>query len=388
MYLDVLFGFIILLLWRSKGCGQTFNDKIVSPSVVEAGGSFTLKCDASRAGVPVDVTTVAMLIISWKFGAKTEKLAHYYTYIEPNISTFRENWNFSFSGNLQRTTQFPKNRNTMRIEVAVSSAKCADAGSYVCYAQHLNSRYDTIPTESFQNLTITFTAPRTMSVNVNPPSTYKPNEFIYYRDSEIELTCSVEKRVNDVNFRWMFGSSLSNVSSFLPFTAQNAISVTKTNSSGSTCNQFRHSSTLRIKTEEKYDGYMYMCMATDNRETISGNMTIYVLDSGYGYLLCVDFNELNKWVFMAWNKVLILLKEGTRMHGENVYNSESNTILSLKEVREGESFKVTCDASRAGVSYMVAQALEIEYKYGKKDPVKIAEYTTSTPPKRIQVCIS
>lgn len=66
--------------------GQT----IVSTSVIEEGGSYTVTCDASRSGVPPSVTSIVSLAIAYTSG--TAPIATYARYIiisQPNNSTVR-----------------------------------------------------------------------------------------------------------------------------------------------------------------------------------------------------------------------------------------------------------------------------------------------------------
>ncbi|XP_059146642.1 uncharacterized protein LOC131934598, partial [Physella acuta] len=195
---DILLRLDILLLWWSTGCAQTYNDKIVSPSVVESSQTFTVTCDASRAGVPVDFTTVLLLYIKRVVGGKTEDLTRYRSIIDPKVindtsPTSFVNWSFNFSGSLRGTANRPVNRNTMKIEIVAPQAKCTDAGRYVCFATYFNKRDDEVDTESYQDLTVT--VPEGTWFEIKPASDYllEPYVALYPAGSKVELTCSLEK---------------------------------------------------------------------------------------------------------------------------------------------------------------------------------------------------
>ncbi|XP_059149084.1 uncharacterized protein LOC131936187 [Physella acuta] len=226
---------------------QRISDQLLSPSVVETGGTFTVTCDASRAGVPTTATTVRTLVIEWSDGTQQLKpLARY---------------------------------------------------------GHNGTQYDA-------------------------------------------------KGPKDVTFQWKFGSRLSNFNSFTPYSVQNATSVAEPVlvSSGATCVQYIHSSTLKFQTEEKYDGYTYVCVATENnKNTIVGNMTLY-----------------------------------TKTGKQSPYTSQplSETLVNPKAVDVGGSFTVTCDASRAGVptNATTILSLTVARRDGEKEPITLARYNTLTFP--------
>lgn len=60
--------------------------------------------------------------------------------------------------------------------------------------------------------------------------------------------------------------------------------------SETSCLMFYHWSTLKFKTKDIYDGYMYVCVATENNEDkIHVNMTIRTKE---GNILCMLFIKL------------------------------------------------------------------------------------------------
>ncbi|XP_059149118.1 uncharacterized protein LOC131936220 [Physella acuta] len=255
------------------------SDTIVNPKEVKEGGSFNVTCDASRAGVPLHITTLHVLNIKWR-GASNNSvlLAGYRTYAPPYkftpYSLPERNWSFSFVGSLSETSESPNNRNTMKIEIIVNDAKCADAGLFVCNVSFESRLYFI----SYQNLTIVSqVVPVSLTLVPQNAKGRGPYESVNPAGSNVTLLCNATGPKN-VTFSWKFGSRLSNFSSFTPYPVQNAVSVVEPVlvSSGTTCVQYRHSSTLKFQTEDMYDGYMYVCVATENNEgTIVGNMTIY-----------------------------------------------------------------------------------------------------------------
>ncbi|XP_059149119.1 uncharacterized protein LOC131936222 [Physella acuta] len=248
------------------------SDTIVNPREVKEGGSFNVTCDASRAGVPSNTKNLQILYIVWT-GASNNSvlLARYWTYSTPYEYKFKpyslpeRNWSFNFVGN---------NRNTMKIEIIVQDAKCADAGLYVCRASIDNNLFFI----GHQNLSIVAqVVPVSLTLVPQNANGRGPYESVNPAGSNVTLFCNATGPKN-VTFQWKFGSRLSNFSSFTPYPVQNAVSVAEPVlvSSGTTCVQYIHLSTLKFQTEDKYDGYMYVCVATENnRDTIVGNMTIY-----------------------------------------------------------------------------------------------------------------
>lgn len=60
------------------------SENIVSPSEITIGESFTVTCDATRAGVPENVTTVYKLAIAWRnVRAQPVTYARYRTFFPP-----------------------------------------------------------------------------------------------------------------------------------------------------------------------------------------------------------------------------------------------------------------------------------------------------------------
>ncbi|XP_059149086.1 uncharacterized protein LOC131936189 [Physella acuta] len=264
------------------------SDSIVNPREVKEGGSFNVTCDASHAGVPSNTTTLNLLHIEWTDTSNSPVLlARYRTYAPPYEHKFipyslpERNWSFNFVGNLAETSESPNNsntmknnRNTMKIEIIVQDAKCADAGLYVCRA----SFDEILFFIGHQNLSIVAqVVPVSLTLVPQNAKGRGPYESVNPAGSNVTLLCNATGPKN-VTFQWKFGGRLSNFSSFTPYPVQNAVSVAEPVlvSSVTTCVQYIHSSTLKFQTEDMYDGYMYMCVATENnRDTIVGNMTIY-----------------------------------------------------------------------------------------------------------------
>ncbi|XP_059149088.1 uncharacterized protein LOC131936191 [Physella acuta] len=337
--------------------GQRISDQLISPSVVETGGTFIVTCDASRAGVPTTATTVRTLMIEWSDGTQQLKplarYGHNGTQYEakrlPQTFPARK-WAFRFSGTLQRTSNKPKNRNTMKIEMVVYDAKCTDAGLYFCTAIYLNSNKNVSIINSYQNLTIKGESrPVFVSLysNTRDKIGLRPFQSVIRIGSDVDVTCIIEGP-KDLNIRWMFGSRLSNFNTFTPYSGSVVEPVEV--SSGTTCVQYLYSSTLKFQTEDKYDGYMYVCVVTENnKDKIFGNITVYN-------------------------------KKGT----ESAYTSQprSETILKQNVVNVTTSFTVTCDASRAGVPTNATTILRLTIARtdGTKEPTTLADYNTLTSP--------
>ncbi|XP_059159894.1 uncharacterized protein LOC131943697 [Physella acuta] len=192
-----------------------------------------------------------------------------------------ENWRFNFSGSLPvaNAAERPDNRNSMKIEIVAPQSKRIDAGKYVCFAVYLVNDNE-VNTERYQYLTVTVR--NGTLFNFMPLNDYElgPYEAFYPAPSKVKLICSLETQLKDVTFRWMFGSRLSSFNSFQHYSIHKDVSFSgpvKFNV-GTDCFYKLHSSTLTVTTEEKYDGYMYVCVATENnKDTLVGNLTIYTV---------------------------------------------------------------------------------------------------------------
>ncbi|XP_059149108.1 uncharacterized protein LOC131936212 [Physella acuta] len=158
----ILYGLEMVILCWSKVNGQSSRDDIVSPSVVEARGTFTVTCDASRAGVPTNATTVAHLFITHRRGTIYRDLAIYSIYIYPyeiKVEPFTippRYWTYNFEGSLRRgTADQPKNRNTMKIKLVIRDARCSDDGTYICRGMYISSNGQQTNVKGlYQNLSI------------------------------------------------------------------------------------------------------------------------------------------------------------------------------------------------------------------------------------------
>ncbi|XP_059146641.1 uncharacterized protein LOC131934597 [Physella acuta] len=124
---------------------NVYSKDIVSTSVIVEGGTFTVTCDASRAGVPPNISTVSNLFIGWTNGTTPPIIyAEYRTFIKPYNTLYPpltsppRNWTFIFSGNQQNTSDKPNNRDTMKILITVYDANKADEGIYFCNASYLD----------------------------------------------------------------------------------------------------------------------------------------------------------------------------------------------------------------------------------------------------------
>ncbi|XP_059165294.1 uncharacterized protein LOC131947910 [Physella acuta] len=160
--------------------------------------------------------------------------------------------------------------NSMKIEITVYDAKCGDAGVYSCKASYDEDQWS----KKIQNLTILArVVPLPLSVFPNGQKQY---ELVNPAGSNVTLTCNVYGPRN-VTLQWKLGNRLSNFSSFTPYPVQNHITyAAPVVDSDAPCVKYLHSSTLKFQTENKYNGYMYVCVAKENmRDTIVGNMTIY-----------------------------------------------------------------------------------------------------------------
>ncbi|XP_059161629.1 uncharacterized protein LOC131944816 isoform X2 [Physella acuta] len=196
----------------------------------------------------------------------------------PPITSPARNWSFQFTGSLFATSDRPLNRNTIKIEIVVNDAKCSDAGLYFCNATYLNENDDETTASSYQNITSRGkVVPQSLVLVPQYEEDLGPYKSFNRAGSNITLTCRVNAP-KALTFTWKYGPSSSDVNSFTSYPVQNAISVYEPFqiSSGTTCVQYRHTSTLKFQTEDMYDGYMYVCVARANyRDTIVGNMTIY-----------------------------------------------------------------------------------------------------------------
>ncbi|XP_059161517.1 uncharacterized protein LOC131944733 [Physella acuta] len=280
MLCNFVFGFFFL--WKSIAVnGQT----LVSASVIKEGGTFTVTCDASRAGVPTTATTVVSLVIGWTAGtAVPTTFARYrlfpspYNSNSPPQTSPARNWTFNFTGSQREISATPNNRNTMKIEMVVYDARCTDAGLYFCNATYLNTVGEATPTAQYQTVTgITRVVPMSLTLDPQYSEGLGPYQSVNPAGSNVALTCRVYGP-KALTFTWKYGPSRSDVNSFTSYPVQNAISVDEPVqiSSGTTCVQYGHTSTLKFQTEDMYDGYMYVCVATENNEdTIVGNIIIY-----------------------------------------------------------------------------------------------------------------
>ncbi|XP_059161358.1 uncharacterized protein LOC131944639 [Physella acuta] len=285
MFCNFVLGFFFL--WKTQTVSaQQASQTIVSPLMIAEGGSFTVRCDASRGGVPTNFQTISRLNLVWTPGTVAPiTLARYRTFISPYNNSYppqtspARNWTFNFSGGQQGTSERLNNRNTMKIEMVVYDAKCADAGLYFCNATYITPNDDEITVYQYQNVTSIIQAvPLSLTLFPQYEEGLGPYESVNPAGSNVTLTC----RVNGpkaLTFTWRYGKPSSDVNSFTSYPVQNDILVYEPFqiSSGTTCIQYRHTSTLKFQTEDMYDGYMYVCVATENnRDTIVGNITIYI----------------------------------------------------------------------------------------------------------------
>ncbi|XP_059161505.1 uncharacterized protein LOC131944724 [Physella acuta] len=347
----------LLCLFITSNLYSVHGQKIVSPNVIEEGGTFTVTCGASHAGVPTTASTVVSLAIGWAAGTTLPTtIARYRLFSTPYTTSFppqtspARNWTFNFSGSQQGKSSTPNNRNTMKIEMVVYDAKCTDAGLFYCNATYFSPVGDILSTYQSQNVTsITRAVPMSLVLVPQYEDGLGPYASVNPAGSDVTLICNVNGP-KQLTFTWKYGLSSSEVNSFTPYPVQNDISVAEPVqiSSGTTCVQYRHTSTLKFQTEDMYDGYMYVCVATENNEdTIVGNITIYI----------------------------------EQVHGQK--------IVSPNVIEEGGTFTVTCGASHAGVPTTASTvvSLAIGWAAGTTLPTTIARYrlfstpyTTSFPP--------
>ncbi|XP_059161212.1 uncharacterized protein LOC131944550 [Physella acuta] len=166
----------------------------------------------------------------------------------------------------------------MKIEMVVYDAKCTDAGFFYCNATYISSEGHLLATSQFQNVTsITRAVPLSLVLVPQYEEGLGPYKSVNPAWSNVTLTCNVNGP-KVLTFTWKYGPSSQDFNSFMIYPVQNDISVAEPVlvSSGTTCVQYRHTSTLKFQTEDMYDGYMYVCVATENNEeTIVGNITIH-----------------------------------------------------------------------------------------------------------------
>ncbi|XP_059149085.1 uncharacterized protein LOC131936188 [Physella acuta] len=342
----ILYGLWMAILCFSKVKGQSSRNDIVSPSVAETGGTFTVTCDASRAGVPTTATTISSLRITHRRGTINSLLAFYRTLIPPYYNLIPptsipvRNWTLYFEGNQNNTGERPKNRNTMKMALVVHDPRCADAGTYICHGKYMLSDTDYEPELDgfYQNLSIK--VGRKMSFYLNPMNNtgLGPFESVHRPGSSVTIYCSVEGP-NNVTFKWIIGSNFS-ITSLYP--ALNPIFERVDIEPA--CSRYRYSSTLKFQIEYKYDGYMFMCVATENnRDTVVGNMAIY-----------------------------------TQIGTEEAHTGQriSDQLISPSVAETGGTFTVTCDASRAGVptTATTVRTLVIEWSDGTQQLKPLARY--------------
>ncbi|XP_059161457.1 uncharacterized protein LOC131944680 isoform X2 [Physella acuta] len=167
----------------------------------------------------------------------------------------------------------------MKIQMTLNEAICSDAGLYFCTVNYINQEHDLVFKSRNQSVT---SSSRLVPVSLTlfPQHDVGLGQFVSSNPagSNVTLTCNVTGP-EDLFFKWKYGKSSASLSNFLIYPVQNDISVAKPVrvSSGTTCIQYLHSSTLKFQTEDMYDGYMYVCMVTaNNDETMVGNMTIKI----------------------------------------------------------------------------------------------------------------
>ncbi|XP_059161653.1 uncharacterized protein LOC131944827 isoform X2 [Physella acuta] len=234
-------------------------------------------------------TTITTLFIGWtaQTSQEPETLARYRIYLSPYTSQPQtspaRNWTFAFTGSQQGTSDTPNNRNTMKIEMVVYDAKCADAGVYYCNAGYIDFQGDVVLIKQYQNISSYARVDPLSLILVPQFPGQEPGTSVNPAGSNLTLTCNLYGP-KVIVVQWKYGHSSSDVNSFTSYPLQNDITVAEPVlvSSGTTCVQYRHTSTLKFQTEDMYDGYMYVCVATeDNRDTIVGYMTIFTKPSSY-----------------------------------------------------------------------------------------------------------
>ncbi|XP_059155130.1 uncharacterized protein LOC131940487 [Physella acuta] len=194
-------------------------------------------------------------------------------------------------------------------------AKCSDAGVYICQATYADSVDGNIHS-TYENQSVdTFIGLVPESVTLNPQNKLDkgPNGSVNSAGSDVNLTCTVTGP-EYVTIKWKINNT---------YEVRGEYESVAINSTNKMCIKYRHWSTLRhqILRESSDNVYTIVCVATANlEETTVGTMTIYIKNESKA-------NEPNT-----------ALK-----------NLESHDIVSPGDVPEGESFTVTCDASRAGV---------------------------------------
>ncbi|XP_059161331.1 uncharacterized protein LOC131944629 [Physella acuta] len=326
-----------LFIWDIHISGsETSDELIVSPSNVQDGGTFTVTCDASRAGVPTTVTTITQLCISWKhrFYDDHSSYATYYTYKNPNNNSYPpdtsppRNWTFNFSGSQQGTSDIPNNRNTMKIEIMVYDAACTDFGYYSCNATYMDLN-NNIETSKYQQQYLSIRTNKIglayMSLNPQNQEGYGIYESFNPVGSYVTLKCTVWGP-KELSINWKFGNADYDIRHFTPLNGTDALMFGETDPS---CMLYMYRSEITFQTEYRYDGYMYVCVVTtNNKELTVGNMTIYT----------------------------------------------TKAIVNPTVIQEGKKFTVICDASRAGVPTTVSSidSLSIDWSNGTGDPVTFA----------------
>ncbi|XP_059164027.1 uncharacterized protein LOC131946978 [Physella acuta] len=254
-------------------CGQAIVDK----SVIEDGGTFTVTCDATRAGVPTTtVDYVSSLVLLIKGTAFTE-LARYRPY-PPYAENYTNdqyfgtrNWTYQFSGGRGGTDNTPVNRNTIKIVIQMNEAKCADAGLYFCNASYIQNKND-LTSSNFYNVTSKAKIQQPILI-LTPHNEVlgDPSASINQAGTNITFKCTVMGPTG-LNLLWRYGKSDQGVENY-PY--QNHITSREPTASGS-CNQYSYESSLLFPMDSLHDGYTFYCSVQDsNSNALSANLTVY-----------------------------------------------------------------------------------------------------------------
>ncbi|XP_059149106.1 uncharacterized protein LOC131936209, partial [Physella acuta] len=185
------------------------------------------------------------------------------------------------------------------------------------------------------------------------------NEIDSFEGVPTALLCKVNGPQN-LTLQWKFGNSKSNFSSFQPFFGRNVTTVSKLMRTDPVrpCVRYSHSSTLAFFVEDKYEGYVYVCVATENnRDTVVGNKTMY--------------------------DIIESIQQRATVYGKSL--TMTDTLVNPNVVADGGSFTLRCLPPSTVPSYVtIVDMLTISRKSGTNVPERLADYYISQFPSKLQ----
>ncbi|XP_059155129.1 uncharacterized protein LOC131940486 [Physella acuta] len=331
----------IFILEKKIADSQGVVTSIVSSDEIDEGEPFTVTCNALLASVPGDIKTITKLYIRWSEDGNEQYTyyARYRLYIPPyNLTIFSNDTSRTvtvyFSGSLRETSDStrPENRDTMKIEILFHDAICTDEGYFYCGASYMDAEDFERSTYNKQFLYIFSIAVDPWSFYISPQSQWKYAEgnSINPAGSDVTLFCGVDGP-KQLNITWKFRNTSGEISTFIPLQIDYSSSSFRWYSPSIVCHRYYYYSEIRFQTEDKYDGYTFMCLATAyNRDTSIGNMTIHT----------------------------------------------QKTIAIPAVIREGTNFSLTCEPFLAGVpkNNTKVESLKISWSDETGNTISIAEY--------------